>query len=101
MEDDSRREPFYALGMTYYEWAQYRQAAIYLRAGLEVPFNENYYLNNMNLYSWVIWDALSLVYDKLGETVKAREAWLEAVRAAPDDERILRNSKWFNRKGAA
>lgn len=100
VEDASRREPFYGLGVTYYEWADYRQAAIYLRAALEIPLTANHYLNDMTLYTWRIWDLLSLVYDKLGETAKAQEAWLEAVKAAPDDERILANGKWFHRRGA-
>lgn len=100
IEDDTRREPFYGLGMTYYEWAQYRSAAIYLRAALEVPLTANHYLNDMTLYTWRIWDLLSLVCDKLGETVKAQEAWLEAVKAAPSDQRILGNAVWFHRKGA-
>jgi len=98
IEDDTRREPFFALGHTMYEWARYRSAAIYLRAALEVPFQPNYYLNSMNLYTWQIWDELSLVYDKLGETKKAQEAWLEAVKAAPGDQRIINNAKWFHRK---
>jgi len=101
IEDDSRREGFWALGMTYWEWAKYRPAAIYLRAATEIPLQPNYYLNNMGLYTWVIWDQLSLVYDKLGETRKAQEAWLEAVKAAPEDQRILSNGKWFHRKGTA
>ena len=62
IEDATRREPFFALGQTYYEWADYRQAAIYLRAATEVPLQPNYYLNDMNLYTWQVWDLLSLVY---------------------------------------
>lgn len=99
-EDDTRREPFFALGMTYYEWARYRSAAIYLRAATEIPLQSAYYLNDMNLYSWKIWDLLSLIYDKLGETTKAQEAWLEAVKGAPNDKRIQSNAAWFHRRGA-
>lgn len=99
-EDDTRREPFFALGQTYYEWARYRSAAIYLRAACEIPLQPNYYLNDMNLYTWQIWDLLSLVYDKLGERDKAAAAWLEAVKGAPNDQRILNNGKWFHRRAA-
>ena len=99
IEDSTRREPFSALGQTYYGWGDYRQAAIYLRAATEVPLQPNYYLNDMNLYTWQVWDLLSLTYNKLGETAKAQEAWLEAVKGAPDDERILANGKWFHRMG--
>jgi tetratricopeptide (TPR) repeat protein len=100
VEDDTRREPFFALGFTMYEWARYRSAAIYLRAATEIPLRPNYYLNDMNLYTWRIWDVLSLVYDKLGEREKAAEAWLEAVKGAPDDQRIINNAKWFHRRVA-
>ncbi len=99
-EDTSRREPLFALGNTYYEWAQYRAAAVYLRAATEIPLNPEYYLNDMDLYTWRVWDLLAMVYDKLGETGKAREAWLEAVKAAPNDQRIINNARWFYRREA-
>jgi glycosyltransferase involved in cell wall biosynthesis len=98
IEDDSRREPFWSLGHALYERNNLRGAVAYWVAALEVPYNPNYYLNNMELYTWKIHDQLSLVYDKLGEDKKAQEQWLEAVKASPNDERILQNSKWFNRK---
>lgn len=97
-EDDTRREPFWALGNALYERNNLRGAVAYWVAALEIPYNPNYYLNNMELYTWKIHDQLSLVYDKLGEDTKAQYHWLEAVKAAPNDERILNNSKWFNRK---
>lgn len=97
IKDCTRREPFFALGGSYAEWGDPRKAVIFLVAALEIPLNPNYYLNEMNLYTWKIHDMLSLLYDKLGEDEKAKYHWLEAVKAAPDDQRIINNAKWFHR----
>ena len=98
MEDDTRREPFFALGMLHAEQGNYRGAVIYLKAALEIPFNPNYYLNHMSLYTWEIHDQLSLFYDKLGEKEKAKEQYFLTLQAAPEDARILSNARWFCRK---
>jgi len=98
MEDDSRREPFVALADTLLENGRTRSAVAYYKAALEIPFNPNYYLNDMSLYGWMLDDKLSILYDKLGEEEKARYHWLEAVKHAPEDQRIINNAKWFYRK---
>lgn len=98
IKDCTRREAFYALGETHAEWGEIRKAVVFLTAALEIPYNPNYYLNNMNLYTWKIHDTLSILFDKLGEDEKAKYHWLEAVKAAPNDQRILDNAKWFHRK---
>lgn len=98
MTDDTRREAFFAIGNMFYAQNRFRSAAIYLRAALEIPYNKDYYLNHLNLYTYEIHDLLSLVYDKLGEYDKAQEQWLAALRQKPNDERILANGKWFCRQ---
>lgn len=95
--DATRREGFWALGSLYMEKNAYRQAAIYLKAALEIPFNPNYYLNNKDLYTEKIHDNLALVYNRLGEEEKAKEQWLLALKAKPSDMRILSNFEWFYR----
>ena len=93
--DDTRREGFFALGSLYNEKQQYRSAAIYLRAALEIPYNPNYYLNHKDLYTWKLHDLLALVYNKLGKDDKGKEQWLLALKNAPNDKRILSNFLWY------
>jgi tetratricopeptide (TPR) repeat protein len=83
-----------------YEWNRFQEAAAYLRAALEIPLKPDYYINQMNLYTWECWDLLSLIYYQLHEWDKARECWLEALKAAPNDARILANGPWFAKAAA-
>ena len=98
IEDDSRREPFFACAMAHAERGQPKSAIIYLKAALEIPYNPHYYLNFMSIYDWETHEQLSYMYDKIGDYDNAQHHWLETLKARPADARILSNGKWFCRK---
>jgi glycosyltransferase involved in cell wall biosynthesis len=95
IEDDKRREQFWTLGKMYYDTGKYQSAIIYFEAALSIPYNKDYFLNDITLYTWAIEDHLSLCYHFTGNNEKAREHWIKALAAAPDDARILANGPWF------
>lgn len=91
---DTRREPFYSLGSALEEKKEIQRAIFYYRAALEVPFKEHGYINNKDLYGWIIHDKLAQLYSQLGEKEKARVHWLVCLKQNPD-RRILSNLPWF------
>ena len=77
-ECDSRREPWFELGKMFPE-----RAAYYYGAAMQVPFNEHGYLNDKNLYGWVIPEKLAAFYGKAGDVEASKKWWLEALKHNP------------------
>lgn len=98
IEDDTRRDAFFHLGMLYMERNEFRKAIIWFSAADTIPLNPQGYLNDIRLYTWAVHDQLSVCYHRLGQQDVAFAHWLEALKHLPEDEqgaRILGNGRWM------
>lgn len=95
-ENDTRREPFFELAIVYKQIGLYHSAAAYLKAALELPKQDNGYLNNIDLYTWKIHNELMLLYYyHLNDKKQAQEQWLLALKHRPNDEVLLNDGRWM------
>ena len=79
-ECSTRREPFWALMKLYVDQEKWKEAIAMGEAAISVPFQAHGYLNDKNLYGWVIYDKLAFCYGKVGDTENSRRCWELAVK---------------------
>lgn len=93
-KDNKRREPFYALASHYKQKKDFHSAILYYMAAIEIPYNPNYYLNNMELYTWRIYSDLALCFYYTGQKERAKEYYIKTAIANPNLE-FLQKEKHF------
>jgi len=94
MEDDSRREAFFALASLYDDAQQLERAIVYYQAAMAIPYSPHGYLNDMKLFGATIPDRLAFAHHRLGHYEESKKWWLEAMAHNPD-ERILSNFRFY------
>lgn len=75
-ECDTRREPWFELG-------ELTGKPYYYEAAMSVPFSKHGYINEKNLYGWVIPEKLAAHYGKAGDLNNSKKWWLEALKYNP------------------
>jgi tetratricopeptide (TPR) repeat protein len=93
-ECDTRREPFWELGLIHDELGHKEEAITYWTAAMAVPFKPHGYLNSMELYGAMIPDRLAMLYSQKGDKETSKKWWLIALQNNPD-QRILGNFKYY------
>ncbi len=89
------REPYFELGIFYFEQNEFLKAAFVFSEMLKI---ENRYLNYMSApicWGSAPYDYLSICYFQIGELKKAVSAIETAIKLSPNDDRLKQNRQIF------
>lgn len=92
--DSNRREALIKLARVYQKLNNYRGAAAYAHAALDIPWNA-YYANNMNHYTTDPHEILYWAKGWLGDIKGAQYHILEALKYQPENPMYLRDTKYY------
>ncbi|MCX6822315.1 MAG: glycosyltransferase [Candidatus Aenigmarchaeota archaeon] len=93
--NDRRREPFKAFADFLERKGDIERSITYLEAAMTVNFNPQGYLNQRELYGWIIPDKLAALYDRIGKKEVAKKWWIEAMKFTPPEQVVLNGLNWF------
>lgn len=93
--NDRRREPFKYLAEFLEKNEQLERAITYYEGAATIPFQEQGYLNQKNLYGWIIPDKLAMLYDRIGKKDQAKKWWIEAMKYNPPEVIVKNGLNYF------
>ena len=94
LEDNTSREPFFELGVFYFENKDYLKSAIYFNEMLKITKRQLVYMSSPLCWGNLPYDYLSLCYYYLGNKNKALKN-IDIALQTNKDERLLKNREIF------
>lgn len=95
LEDNTSREPYFELGVYYFEQQDYLKSAIYFNEMFKIKTRELSYISSPSCWSSLPHDYLSLCYYHLKKYNLAITHSNYAIKLNPTDERLKNNLKIF------
>ena len=95
-ECPTSREPFYELGMFYYEKGKYLDSATVLYSMLNITNRALSYVSDPACWGGDVYDVLSICNYYLGNKKEAIANCIKAIEFAPNDERLIGNLNIYN-----
>lgn len=93
----NRREGYYGLAKFYYDNQKWQAAVAFGEAACAIPHSKEIekFATNMNIYTWMPHDILSIAYWNLGQKQRGQWHLEQALAHRPNDSRLLQNRGWF------
>lgn len=98
-ESPERREGWFDLAKFYYSRDDFVMAYAFSERTLRIKERPLEYLCEDQAWSWMPYDIAAVCAYYLGMYKKAQEYGEIALSMNPQDERLIRNLKWYNKKG--
>lgn len=97
LENNTSREPYFELGVFYFEQKNYLQSALYFNEMLKIKNRELNYISSPICWGSLPYDYLSLCYFYLGKKDKAIKT-IDIAINLNKDKRLLKNKEIFMKK---
>ncbi|MBO5954893.1 MAG: glycosyltransferase [Clostridia bacterium] len=94
IEDNSSREPYYELGVFYFEQKDYLKSAFAFNEMLQISNRQLNYISSPICWGSLPYDYLSMCYYHLGDFKRAISTIDIAIKLSPD-ERLIKNREIF------
>ena len=98
LEANTIREPFFELGVFYFDQKNYLKSALFFNEMLKIKNRELNYMSSPTCWSSLPYDYLSLCYFYLGNYKKAISTIDIAISLNPQEERLISNKHFFVEK---
>ena len=81
----TRREPYFELAQAYEQEGDTQTALAFYLAASAIEFRPHGYINEKNLYGWVVPERISAMYGRLGNFEESKRWFLETLKHNPPD----------------
>ncbi len=95
LEADYMREPYYELGVTYYQIKNYLMSAFYFNEMFKITTRALNYISSPDCWDGKTYDYLSMCYYYLGDYLRAIRTVTHAIEFSPNDARLKNNREIF------
>lgn len=98
LESNTTREPYFDLGVFYFENKNYLKASLFFNEMLKIENRQLNYMSSPVCWGCLPYDYLSLCYYNIGYYHKAVDAINIAIKLNPAEDRLKRNKEIFLNK---